>query len=90
MKKLVFLFTLVIATVIIYGAANQNNPKDSKGTNKNNVAESKPYRDSIKSTETTLNSQKVTFLLYKGTVRADWSPSFWWNPQPANTGKPGC
>lgn len=89
MKKLVFLFTLVIATAIIYGTTNNDSLKDPKANNNKGV-DSKTEKGSNKSKEVTKTTQKVTFLLYKGTQRADWSPSFWWNPQPANTGKPGC
>jgi hypothetical protein len=93
MKKLIFILTLVIATTIIYGlgkSANLDNPNDTKSVSKNNLRELNSDQGSAKLKETARAPQKVKFLLYSNTVKADWSPSVWWNPQGANAGKDGC
>ena len=102
MKKILFLFTMVLGIAIISGGkqsaqnekgekyAKQATLKDFNGINKLDVRESKSDRESFKPKETTEGVPRILFMLYNDPGLAVWSPSFWWSFQRDNTGKPGC
>jgi len=102
MKKIIFLFTLVIATAMLSGfkQSGQNEmaeknakpsaPKDLKGINKPDVSESKTDSESFTTKKAPEGKPRILFILHNYAGQAAWSPSLWWSYQHTNPGQPGC
>ncbi len=75
MKKMIFLVSLVLVTVIMHGYKHSG-PNEASERNGKTV----PQKD-LKS----LNNARAN-----ETGMKKWSPSLWWSYKPANPGKPGC
>ena len=98
MKKIIFLFTLVLAVTMISGykqsaqkemAEKYSKPatfKDFKGINKPDVSEYKPAVVSSISKKAPGGRSGILFMLSNDKKIPVWSPSFWW----ANAGQSGC
>jgi hypothetical protein len=103
MKKIIFLFTVVL-TIAIISAYNQNGqnimtekhskpatPKDLNGISKSVTGESKSGLESFSSNKAPdEGSSKILLMLYNDTGRTEWSPCLWWNYEHAKPGQPGC
>jgi hypothetical protein len=102
MKKIIFLFTLIVAISIISGYkqsaqnaiageyARSASPKDLKGIKKPEVPESK---EDLKSSTQEKEPEKkpgILLMLSNDTGLATWSPSLWWSYQHPNKVQPGC
>jgi len=101
MKKIIFLFTLVISIAMIsgYKQSAQNEmaeklakpaiPKNLKGINKPVLRESKAEGESF-TANAPENKPQILLMLTNDTGLAKWSPSLWWNYHHANSNRPGC
>jgi hypothetical protein len=102
MKKLIFLFILVLAVAIIYGykQSAQNEmaekyqkpatPKDLKDINNTKVSKSDGDINSFKSEIAHEGRPRILFMLSKDAGQAAWSPSLWWKYEHVKAGQPGC
>ena len=84
MKKILFLFTLVLAIALISGYKQS----DPKGMTERNVYPEAPK--DVKITQKTEGKPKILLLLTNSTGMSKWSPSLWWKYEHAKPGQTGC
>ncbi len=102
MKKMIFLVSLVLVTVIMHGykhsgpneASERNGKtvpqKDLKSLNNARANETNTYKESQTSKFGSDEKPKILLMLTNETGMKKWSPSLWWSYKPVNPGKPGC
>jgi hypothetical protein len=102
MKKIIFLFVLVIAIGLISGHkqpaqnemtekyAKPDSLKDFKSASKFDIRESKGDTEPFTLKNMPEGSSRILLILYNDTGLAAWSPSLWWSYQQANSGQSGC
>ena len=102
MKKVIFLFTLMVAitTVASHKQFAQNGmtekytkqatAKDFKGINNSDKPKSKADLESYTQKNAPEGKPQILLLLINDTGQPKWSPSLWWNYKHANPGQPGC
>ena len=102
MKKIIFLFTLVIAIALIsgYKQSAQNElagrylkpatPKDFKGIDKPDVREFKADIGPFTPKKTSEVRPRILFMLSNDKGKVAWSNSLWWSYEQTNNEQPGC
>jgi len=84
MKKIILLFTLVLAIILISGY---------KQYERNSMTERivKPVTaKDITGTKKTGGKPKILFMLNNSTGMPGWSPSLWWKYDNTKSGQTGC
>jgi hypothetical protein len=101
MKKIIFLFTLALAIILIsaYRQSEKNGMAeikaksaaldDLKMIDKTDVQVLKAGQESLQLGVANEGSPKILFMLHKDTGMTRWSPSLWWSYEHSKT-QPGC